>query len=266
VRLAGIATQLASPESDPGQTCAQLDAFRRVLRDCEPILRDIAPRPVIHTANSSASLLYRDSIYDMVRVGLLAYGIDPLEGTKPPVAVAAAARAVAQAGVSGTGGDAIVPGGTRDPNPQSVSAIRSALQPAMRLSARLVQAKRLPAGSKISYGGTYTVPQETRVGVVSIGYGDGYPRHLSNRGEVLLAGARVPIIGVVCMDLFMVDLGPVLQARVGDVVTLIGKDGSEEITAGEIAALCQIPVHAVVSSIATRVTRVYSNSASSLPR
>lgn len=253
--VAGMATQLPSPETSREETLGQLEAFDRTLAQCRPIMSQMDPAPIVHTANSATCVLYPESRYDMVRVGLLAYGINPLDELEPNVAVRARAHAAAAAAkeVGGAGSTVAVQLAERD----SLGAATADLRPAMAVRARLVSRKRLPAGSKISYGGTYTLPQDTFVGVVSMGYADGFSRHLSNRGEVLVRGVRVPVIGVVCMDLFMVDLARVPSASVSDVVTIIGRDGANEITPNEIAARTGVPVHTVVSCIGSRVPRVY---------
>jgi alanine racemase len=254
-QVAGIATQLPSPEANREETLRQFAAFDSALQACRAIVSRQTARPIAHCANSSTCLLYPESRYDMVRVGLLVYGIDPLEGAEPAVAVAAGARAQAEAAAGTSVTRVSTPVAVADND--TPGSIQAQLRPAMTLRARLVSKKRLPAGSKISYGGTYTLPQDADVGVVAMGYGDGFSRHMSNRGQVLLRGKRAPVIGVVCMDLFMVDLTGVPDAKVGDAATIIGRDGSQEITANEIAALTGVPVHTVISSIGARIPRVF---------
>ncbi len=111
------------------------------------------------------------------------------------------------------------------------------LKPALALKSHIVYIKKLEAGARISYGGTFTTEQTTRVATIPVGYGDGYPRGLSNCGYVLIHGKKAPILGRVCMDQFMVDVTHIPEALEGSVVTLIGSDGNEEIT---VESLCDI--------------------------
>lgn len=141
------------------------------------------------------------------------------------------------------------------PSPEVSRAV--ALRPALSLKARLGRVRVLPAGSDISYGRTYTTAREMPVGLVPVGYGDGYPRALSNRGQVLVGGRRVPIVGRVCMDQFMVDLTTVPQAQQDDEVVLIGAQGSERISAEQVASWLGTINYEVVTAISARVPRVY---------
>jgi len=141
------------------------------------------------------------------------------------------------------------------PSPEVSRAV--SLRPALNLKARLGRVRVLPAGSDISYGRTYTTARNMPVGLVPVGYGDGYPRALSNLGQVLVGGRRVPIVGRVCMDQFMVDLTTVPQARQDDEVVLIGAQGGERISAEEVASWLGTINYEVVTAISARVPRVY---------
>lgn len=173
--------------------------------------------PVKHAANSAGVYLYPESHFDMVRVGISLYGLHPSEATK----------------------------GTVD------------LRPALSLKARLSFIKNVARGEGVSYGRTYRAPRDTVIATVPAGYGDGYSRLLSNRAEVLIGGRKYPAVGNICMDQFMVDVGPGATAAVGDEVVLIGRQGAEEITADEIAALLGTINYEVVCMINGRVPRVY---------
>ena len=128
----------------------------------------------------------------------------------------------------------------------------------LSLKSRVVYVKIVPKGQEISYGGTYTTTRDTRVATVCIGYGDGYPRSLSNVGFVLLQGQRVPILGRVCMDQFMVDVTDLdLPVRVGDTVTLIGEDGGAWITMEELGALSGRFNYELACDIGKRIPRIY---------
>jgi alanine racemase len=138
-----------------------------------------------------------------------------------------------------------------------VNKKRLVLTPAMSLKSRLVYVKTVPAGTPISYGGTYVTTRETRIGTVPVGYADGYPRSLSNKGRVLVCGKSVPIIGRVCMDQMMVDLTDVPEAEKLMEVTLIGQEGAECITVEEAAALAGTFNYEFICGISKRVPRVY---------
>jgi len=129
--------------------------------------------------------------------------------------------------------------------------------PVLSLISHVSFVKTVHAGETVSYGRTWVAPRDTRVATVAIGYGDGYPRQLSNRAEVLIAGRRYPQIGRICMDQMMVDLGPDSTIGVGEQVTLIGRDGGETIGVNDIADLTGTIPNEILTGIAHRVPRVY---------
>ena len=174
---------------------------------------------VRHVANSAAALLLPEARLDLVRVGIAAYGIDPAPGI------------AALAGVE--------------------------LRPAMTLRAQLVNVKPLAAGSSVSYGWTWTADQPTTVGLVPIGYGDGVPRHASNRAQVGWQGGRAPVRGRICMDQFVVDLGAGASAEPGDEVLLFGPGERGEPTAEDWADWCDTIGYEIVTRVGTRVPRRY---------
>lgn len=131
------------------------------------------------------------------------------------------------------------------------------LEPVMTLRTRIVNLRTLPAGTGVSYGRTFTTERETVVATISAGYGDGYPRALSNKGHVLYKGQRFPIIGTICMDLTMVDLSGVREPLIGDEVTLIGKDGQARVSAEEVAAWADTIPYEITTRVSPRVTRIY---------
>ena len=173
--------------------------------------------PVKHAANSAGLYLYPDAHFDMVRVGISLYGLHPGDAT----------RRVAD------------------------------LRPALSLKARLSFTKNLARGEGVSYGRTYKAPCDTVIATVPAGYGDGYSRLLSNKAEVLIGGRRYPAVGNICMDQFMVDVGPDSTVKADDEVILIGRQDNEEISADEIASLLGTINYEVVCMINGRVPRVY---------
>jgi alanine racemase len=131
------------------------------------------------------------------------------------------------------------------------------LKPVMSLRSHIVHLKELSEGVSVGYGATYVTTRPTRVATIPVGYADGYPRILSNRGCVLIRGQRAPIIGRVCMDQFMVDVTDIPEALLGDVVTLIGKDGGERLSVEEVSELSGSFNYEFVCDVSRRVPRVY---------
>ena len=127
----------------------------------------------------------------------------------------------------------------------------------LSLRSRIVYIKELEAGRAVSYGGTFVTQAPTRVATIPAGYGDGYPRGLSNKGSVLIAGKRAPILGRICMDQFMVDVTGIPEAKEGDVVTLIGPDGDDAITMEELGELSGRFNYELACCLNKRVPRVY---------
>ena len=151
--------------------------------------------PSLHLANSAAALAQADLHYDLVRVGLATYGLYPA------------------------------------PHLQS----RSNLKPAMQVKARVTQVKTIQAGTGVSYGYQFIAQRPTKIAVIGIGYADGIPRNLSNKMQVLVRGQFVPQVGAVTMDQLMLDVTDIPDLEVGEVVTLLGKNGENQITADDWA-------------------------------
>lgn len=131
------------------------------------------------------------------------------------------------------------------------------LAPALELKSKISYVKTLEAGRQISYGGTYTTTKEERIATIPVGYGDGYPRSLSNKGYVLIHGKKAPICGRVCMDQFMVNVTDIPEVKTGDEVTLLGRDGSERITAEELGDLSKRFNYEFVCDLGKRIPRVF---------
>ncbi|MDY6904723.1 MAG: alanine racemase [Thermodesulfobacteriota bacterium] len=174
--------------------------------------------PLRHAANSAALISMPDTRLDMVRAGLAIYGLYPSAGTDR---------------------DAV------------------ALRPTMTLKTRIIQLKTVPAGFDVSYGATYTTPAPTTLAVVPMGYADGYNRGLSSKGEMLVKGEQAPVVGRVCMDLTILDVGHIDNINIGDEVVVIGRQGNAAITADEIADALGTINYEVVSAIPDRVPRIF---------
>ncbi len=173
----------------------------------------------IHLANSSGIFRYPQSHFNLVRPGISLYGLT----SSPEV------------------------------------NYNVHFKPVMSLKSRIVNIHTVPRGTPISYGHTYRTNRKSRIATLSVGYGDGYPRMLSNNADVLCHGNRAKIVGTICMDLMMIDVTDIPQAKLGDVVTLIGKDGKEEIRAEDLARKCNTIVYEITTGIGPRVARIFKN-------
>ena len=138
-----------------------------------------------------------------------------------------------------------------------VAKDRIALQPAMALKSRVVHLKKVPAGFKVSYGMTHETSKPTTIASVPVGYADGFSRLLSSRGHMLVGGRRAPIVGRVCMDTTMLDVGHVPGIDLEDEVVIFGRQQDASITADEIAASLNTINYEIVSSLTARISRVY---------
>jgi alanine racemase len=210
----GIYTHFAMADSiDKSHVRMQLARFQKVLH----VLQEQGLRPpIIHAANSAATLSFPESHFDMVRPGIAIYGMDP----SPEVRL---------------------PGGFR---------------PALSFKTQVSQVKMLPAGEYISYGCTYITERPTRIAVLPVGYADGFRRAPRNWETVLIHGQEAPLVGKVCMDQCMIDVTHLPQTRIGDEVVLIGQQGSATLTAERVAERLGTINYEVVAEILARVPRV----------
>ncbi len=212
IYIEGIFSHYACADcEDRSTTNKQLQVFKDFIKALEN--RGITI-PIKHMSNS-AGLLTCDEQFDMVRMGIVLYGLYP---------------------------DECVKDGTVN------------LTPAMRVVSHITHIKEVPEGSGVSYGHTYFTKGRTRIATVCIGYADGYSRSLSNIGRVIINGQFANVIGRVCMDQLMVDVTRLSDVNVGDEVTILGKDGENEITAEQIANLTNTINYEVVCQFQKRVT------------
>ncbi|HEY5849379.1 MAG TPA: alanine racemase [Lysobacter sp.] len=212
--LKGIYSHLACSD-DPfsPMTGEQLERF---LEACAHIERIGAPMPLRHLANSGGVLHFPQAWLDMVRPGIMLYGVQP--------------------------------------DPASQHTVE--LKPVMSLASQVVYFKVVKAGHPVSYGATWAPDRDTRVVTVPIGYGDGFPRALSSRGEVLIRGQRYPIVGRVCMDQFMVDIGQD-SAWNEDEVVLVGSQGDNAITVEALAQRAGAIAYEILVGLNDRIPREY---------
>lgn len=174
--------------------------------------------PLHHCSNSAGIIRVPEANLNLVRAGITIYGIYPSEEVEKDVVK---------------------------------------LLPVMSLKSHISYIKDVEPGTQVSYGGTYTTKKLTRLATIPVGYADGYPRMLSNKGWVLIHGKKAPICGRVCMDQFMVDVTDIPDAKTADEVTLLGTDGEEEITADTIGDLSGRFSYEFVCDISKRVPRIY---------
>lgn len=214
IRMEGIFSHLASSEKLISDNDKQWRLFSDLLADIERAGIEI---PIRHMDNSGAILNYPDFKLNMVRPGLMTYGIYP--------------------------------------GPDTESKAR--LAPVMSFKTNVILLKDFPAGCGIGYNSTFVTSRPARIATIPVGYGDGYAVILSNQGEALIRGKRAPIVGRVSMDMCTVDVTHIPECRTGDEVVLLGKQGREFISAGEIAAKAQTISYEVVCALGKRAPRVF---------
>lgn len=174
--------------------------------------------PIKHCANSAGIIELQEANMDMVRAGISIYGFYPSD---------------------------------------EVQTNQVHLKPAMSIRSYVTYVSKMPAKATIGYGGTYVTPCEQTIAVVGIGYGDGYPRKLSNCGYVLIHGKKAPICGRICMDQIMVNVSEIENVEEGDIVTIVGRDGQEQITVEELTAMTGSFSYEFVCNVGKRVPRIY---------
>ncbi|MHB8177974.1 MAG: alanine racemase [Vulcanimicrobiaceae bacterium] len=221
LQLAGIFSHLAAAEElDSPYTMYQLQQFESALAHVRPIAAAHRAHIDAHLAASAAAMLWPQTRLDLARFGIALYGLWP--------------------------------------SPQTQQAMQGSdvdLVAALSYRSSLVFIREVPAGAPIGYGCTYHAPHSMRIGVVPLGYADGIPRALSNTGAFLVGGARCPIIGRVAMNVTIVDLTAAPRAQVGSSVTLIGRDGSAAVTAGDWALWSGTISYEIVTRLPAEIPR-----------
>ena len=201
--------------------CADLTRAKKQAErfaEFDGMLRRRGVKVPIRHLNNSAGLMNFATPYEMVRSGIITYGMYPSDEVDPSLL---------------------------------------SLRPALQWLSRVTHVKTLPAGREISYGGTYVTKADTVVATIPVGYADGYRRNLSGKFYVLIHGQKAPILGRICMDQMMVDVTHIPGVQVGDRVTLVGADGDETITMEQISAQADSFNYEFVCGISRRVPRLY---------
>lgn len=211
LNIEGVFTHLACADINRNLTLRQLDIFKHLI---SKLNKEGIHIPLMHAANSMGVISYKQSHFNLVRPGLVIYGLYPKKG------------------------------------------LRITLRPVLALKTKVIFVKRVPKGYGISYGHTYTTKKDTNIATLPIGYGDGYPRNLSNKAPVLIKGRYFKINGRVCMDQVMVDVGD-LPVKIGDEAVLIGSQTKHRITAEELADISDTIPYEIVCNLGNRIPRVY---------
>ncbi len=215
IDIEGIMTHFAkADEKDKSYTYKQWERFKSVIDELKKVDIEI---PIKQAANSATIIDLPEFSLNMVRPGIMMYGLRPSHEVDESFK----------------------------------------LRPALSWKAKIVYLKEVPPGTGISYGATYITKRKAKIATIPMGYADGFSRLLSNKGEVLINGKRAPIRGRVCMDQFMVDVTDIDKVNIGDEVVLIGKQGNDELTATEMADLIGTINYEITCDITKRVPRVY---------
>lgn len=220
LQLVGVTSHFANIEDTTDHRFAELQLHR--LRQAVTQLESEWGRSLLsHIANSAASLLWPARSLDLARVGIASYGLWPSPQVRAQVS----------------------------------SAMTPALRPALSWRAQVVQVKKVASGEPIGYGCTYVTTRPSVIAIIPVGYYEGYDRGLSDRAEVLIHGQRAPIRGRICMNICMADVTDHPLVRAGDRVTLLGRDGLEEISAEELADRSHTINYEIVARIAGHLPR-----------
>ncbi len=218
LEIEGVFSHFSHADNVAGDyTRHQVEVFRHLLEQLRA--EGIVPA-LVHMANSAATITLPDAYFNMVRPGLMLYGVYP--------------------------------------SPAMAGQI--SLRPALSWKSRVLQLKKVSAGTSISYRRTFITKRESLIATVPVGYADGYSRRFSNLGAMLIHGKRAPVAGTVCMDLTMIDVTDIRGVQQGDEVVLLGRQGNAVISADEMAAWSNTISYEILTSIGTRVPRIYYHS------
>jgi len=221
--LEGISSHFADIEDTTDHTYAQfqLGNFNQFVQAAEEIMGSI---PIKHFSCSAAAILFPETYFNMVRIGIGMYGLWPSKETYLSCLI-------------------------QQRKPLS-------LKPVLAWKARIAQLKDVPKGAQIGYGGTYKTGRNSRLAVIPVGYFDGYPRGLSNFSYVLIKGERAPLRGRVAMDFMVADVTDIPKVSLEDEVVLIGEDAQEKITANDLAAWDSTINYEIVTRINAEIPRI----------
>jgi alanine racemase len=228
VELFGLMSHFSDADlSDKSYALLQLEKFIKVRN---ALSKRLHRKIFSHIANSAAVINFKDAHLDAVRPGLMLYGYSPITPNQKKLQIIETLK--------------------RD---QEIVD----LAPAMKVKTKILCIRNLPPHAPISYGRTFITERKSKIGVLPLGYADGYNRIFSNNAEVLVKGRRAPIVGRICMDLTMVDLTEVRNVREGDEVVILGKQGREAITAYELAHKAKTIPYEILTSLGSHSRKEY---------
>lgn len=217
IEIEGIFTHLARADEKDKQYAEK--QIDQFSQFCERLEKELGYKiPIKHCSNSAGIIELKEANMDMVRAGISLYGLWPSAEVRRNII---------------------------------------SLKPVLSLKSHIVYIKNVEKGTPVSYGGTYVTQDNIRIATIPIGYGDGYPRGLSGKGYVLIHGKKAPILGRVCMDQFMVNVNDIPKVCEGDEVTLIGRDGKEQITMEELGDISGRFNYELACMLSKRIPRVY---------
>jgi len=223
LEIEGVFSHLAAAEElDSPYTLNQLQTFESALAPIDTILAQRARRPIRHLAASAAAMLWPQTRLDMVRIGIALYGLWPSPGTRAAM---------------------------------EESDLR--LEPALRYTSTLVATREIATGDAVGYGTTFHAPRPMRLGILPLGYVDGIPRLLSNRGAFIVAKKLCPIVGRIGMNMTVIDVTAAKDAVSGTPVTLIGAQGDLAVTADQWADWAETLNYEIVTRLPERIERIY---------
>jgi len=244
IELIGLLSHFSEADlSDRSYAVLQLKRFNKIRETISKILK----RKIFsHIANSAAVLTFEDAHLDAVRPGLMLYGYSPInqKSEVSPPTHPSPSRGEGE-------------GGGEDSELRTTSPELINLMPAMKVKTKILCIRNVPSGTPISYGRTFITKRPSRIGVLSLGYADGYSRFFSNNAEVLVKGRRVPVVGRICMDLTMIDLTGVKGVKENDEIVIMGKQGDESITAQELAYKANTIPYEILTSLGNKSKRIY---------
>ncbi|MCK5306215.1 MAG: alanine racemase [Candidatus Omnitrophica bacterium] len=216
LEIEGIYTHLSSAGGDEDFTREQLKRFNGFIEEAG---RKGIEAPLYHAANSLATLRYKESHFNLVRPGLILYGVYPSANLEGAIKV----------------------------------------RPVLSFTAKVVYVKEVEAGRSVSYDRSYIAEKRMKVATVSAGYADGYSHLLTHKAKILINGRFAPVIGKICMDHIMADVSHIKEVKIGDEAVLIGRDNNKEITAEELARMTGTIPYETLCRIGERVKRIYLN-------
>jgi alanine racemase len=225
IELTGLLSHFSEADlSDRSYAVQQLERFDKIR---ETVSKKLKRKIFSHIANSAAVLAFQDAHLDAVRPGLMLYGYSPIQRSE-------------------------VRGQKSGGNTELIN-----LMPAMTIKTKILNIRNVSSEAPISYGRTFITKRPSKIGVLPLGYADGYSRFFSNNAEVLVRGRRVPVVGMICMDLTMIDLTEIKDVREDDEVIILGKQGKETITAHELAHIANTIPYEILTSLGSKSKRIY---------